>query len=81
MPVITNDDNHTSWPAVVSQDVIRHIGTLKGDVFSFSGQVKGKTLLSLPQEADLVVKAVESEKRLVKSNYWASHSSDPVQRS
>lgn len=63
MPVVTNYNNHTNWPAVVSQDVIRHMGTLKGDVFSVSGQVKGRTLLSLPQEADLVAKAVESEKR------------------
>jgi hypothetical protein len=36
---------------------------MKGDVFTFSGQVKGKTLLPLPHQADLVVKAIESENR------------------
>jgi dynein heavy chain len=63
MPVVTNDGNQSSWPKVVSRDLIRHMATLKGDVFSFAGQVKGKTLLPLPHQADLVVKAVESEYR------------------
>lgn len=60
---MANDTNRSKWPNVVSQDVIHHIGTLKGEVFMFSGQVKGKTLLPLPHQADLVAKAIESESR------------------
>ena len=63
VPVIANDTNHSRWPSVVSQDVVRHIGTLKGEVYTFSGQVKGKTLLPLPRQADLVDRAIESEFR------------------
>lgn len=63
VPVIANDTNHSQWPNVVSQDILSHIGILKGEVFTFSGQVKGKTLLPLPHQADLIAKAIESENR------------------
>uniref|UniRef100_A0A8C3EY43 Dynein axonemal heavy chain 9 n=1 Tax=Corvus moneduloides TaxID=1196302 RepID=A0A8C3EY43_CORMO len=36
------------WPRVVSQDIIRHVHSLKSTVFKVVGQVKGKTLLPLP---------------------------------
>ena len=45
---------------------MRHVGGFKGEVFLFSGQVKGKTLLPLPPQADLMVRAVECEERCVK---------------
>ncbi|GCC26775.1 hypothetical protein chiPu_0005195 [Chiloscyllium punctatum] len=48
MPVLTNSRNHNSWPQVVSQDVVRHVHSLKSNVFVVVGQVKGKTLLPLP---------------------------------
>ena len=63
MPVIANPVNQKSWPAVVSKDLMRHVGSFKGEVFLFSGQVKGKTLLPLPPQADMMVKAVECEER------------------
>lgn len=48
VPLLTNEKNHEQWPAVVSQDVKRHVHTLKSNVYVVSGQVKGKTLLPLP---------------------------------
>uniref|UniRef100_A0A8C3LCE3 Dynein axonemal heavy chain 9 n=1 Tax=Chrysolophus pictus TaxID=9089 RepID=A0A8C3LCE3_CHRPC len=39
--------NHQGWPRVVSQDIIRHVHSLKSAVFVVVGQVKGKTLLIL----------------------------------
>ena len=66
VPVIANPSNQASWPAVVSKDLMRHVGGFKGEVFLFSGQVKGKTLLPLPPQADLMVRAVECEERYVK---------------
>ena len=65
VPVIANPNNQANWPAVVSKDLMRHVGGFKGEVFLFSGQVKGKTLLPLPPQADLMVRAVECEERWV----------------
>ena len=79
MPVIANNTNHHKWPGVVSRDVMSHVGGLKGEVFTFSGQVKGKTLLPLPPQADAIVKASEQQARLggmgvtwAKLSDWAS---------
>ncbi len=63
VPVVANDTNCTKWPNVVSQDLMRHTDTLKG---TFCGQVKGKTLLPLPHQADLVAEAIESQSRCVR---------------
>ena len=48
---------------MVSQDVLRHVHTLKSNVFVIAGQVKGKTLLPLPVGSDQVSDAVEAEER------------------
>ncbi|NXG21537.1 DYH9 protein, partial [Grallaria varia] len=48
VPILTNRKNHQGWPRVVSQDIIRHVHSLKNTVFMVVGQVKGKTLLPLP---------------------------------
>lgn len=48
VPLLSNEKNHESWPAVVSQDVLRHVHQLKNNVFVIAGQVKGRTLLPLP---------------------------------
>ncbi|NWI39535.1 DYH9 protein, partial [Picathartes gymnocephalus] len=48
VPILTNRKNHQGWPRVVSQDIIRHVHSLKSTVFKVLGQVKGKTLLPLP---------------------------------
>ncbi|XP_061912443.1 dynein heavy chain 9, axonemal isoform X3 [Entelurus aequoreus] len=47
-PLLSNSSNHTEWPQVVSQEVRHLIHSLKSNVFVVSGQVQGKTLLSLP---------------------------------
>ena len=46
--MVVNGHNHDQWPQVVSQDVQRHAESLKNNVYVVSGQVKGKTLLPLP---------------------------------
>ncbi|NWY46905.1 DYH9 protein, partial [Sylvia atricapilla] len=48
VPILTNRKNHQGWPRMVSQDIIRHVHSLKSTVFKVVGQVKGKTLLPLP---------------------------------
>uniref|UniRef100_A0A8C0HID4 Uncharacterized protein n=1 Tax=Chelonoidis abingdonii TaxID=106734 RepID=A0A8C0HID4_CHEAB len=51
-PVLANQKNHHSWPHVVSQDIMRHVHSLKSNIFVVIGQVKGKTLLPLPAGSD-----------------------------
>lgn len=46
--VLTNNDNYDTWPQVVSGDVLRHVHSLKSDVYVTCGAVKGETLLPLP---------------------------------
>jgi dynein heavy chain len=65
VPLLSNQRNHEQWPAVVSQDVLRHVHSLKSNVFVISGQVKGKTLLPLPVGSDQVSEACEADERLV----------------
>ena len=43
----------------MTEDVVRHMGRFKGDVFVLSGQVKGRTLLPLPAQAELFIEAAE----------------------
>lgn len=63
VPLLSNSHNHEQWPAVVSQDVLRHVHKLKSDVFVIAGQVKGKTLLPLPVGSEQVSNAVEAEEK------------------
>ncbi|XP_063077561.1 dynein axonemal heavy chain 9-like [Engraulis encrasicolus] len=63
VPVLSNGRNHNQWPQVVSQDVLRHIHSLKNTVFVASGQVKGKTLLPLPLGSERVEQAVLDHNR------------------
>ncbi|XP_042364236.1 dynein heavy chain 9, axonemal [Plectropomus leopardus] len=63
-PLLSNRKNHTEWPQVVSQDVLRHVHSLKTNVFVVSGQVQGKTLLPLPTGSERVEQAaLETDKR------------------
>ena len=65
VPLLSNSRDHEQWPAVVSQDVLRHVHQLKSNVFVIAGQVKGKTLLPLPVGSEQVSDAVEAEEKLV----------------
>ncbi|KAM4623876.1 dynein axonemal heavy chain 9 isoform 1-T1 [Polymixia lowei] len=57
VPLLSNSRNHHEWPQVVTQDIRRHVHTLKTNVFVVSGQVKGKTLLPLPPGSERVEQA------------------------
>ncbi|XP_034563350.1 dynein heavy chain 9, axonemal [Notolabrus celidotus] len=56
-PLLSNRRNHAEWPQVVSQDIRRHVHSLKTNVFVVSGQVQGKTLLPLPAGSERVEQA------------------------
>ncbi|RDD42081.1 Dynein beta chain, ciliary [Trichoplax sp. H2] len=55
VPILTNSKNHEQWPSVVSQDVLRHVHSLKSNVYVIAGQVKGKTLLPLPVGSERMI--------------------------
>ena len=57
VPLLSNRSNHTEWPQVVCEDVVRNVHSLKNDVFVVSGQVQGKTLLPLPMDFERVEQA------------------------
>ena len=61
MSLIDNKKNHHPWPAVVSSDVMRHTVDLKANVLMFTGQVKGKTILPMPAQADSIEEAANRE--------------------
>ncbi|XP_008276610.1 dynein axonemal heavy chain 9 [Stegastes partitus] len=64
VPLLSNSRNHTQWPQVVSQDIRRHVHSLKTSVFVMSGLVQGKTLLPLPAGSERVEQAaLETDKR------------------
>ena len=65
VPLLTNEKNHEQWPAVVSQDVRRHVHTLKSNVYVVSGQVNGKTLLPLPVGTEKVGQDMDEGGRYV----------------
>uniref|UniRef100_H2ZKA8 AAA+ ATPase domain-containing protein n=1 Tax=Ciona savignyi TaxID=51511 RepID=H2ZKA8_CIOSA len=61
--LLSNDGNHQRWPAVVSDDVLRHVHKLKSNVYVVAGHVKGKTLLPLPVGSEKVDNAKAEERR------------------
>jgi len=54
LPLLTNENNHKSWPDVVAEDVVRHVHIIKNRIHVLTGQVRGKTLLPLPDGAEKV---------------------------
>ncbi|XP_059180294.1 dynein axonemal heavy chain 9-like [Centropristis striata] len=64
-PLLSNSRNHSAWPQVVSQDVRRHVHSLKTNVFVVSGQVQGKTLLPLPAGSERVEQETDKRGELV----------------
>ncbi|XP_075314376.1 dynein axonemal heavy chain 9 [Odontesthes bonariensis] len=63
-PLLSNSNNHAQWPRVVSQDIRRHVHSLKTSVVVVSGHVQGKTLLPLPAGSERVEQAaLETDKK------------------
>lgn len=62
-PLLFHSSNHTEWPPALSQEIGRHVHSVKTHVFVVSGQVQGKTLLPLPAGSEKVeLAALEMEK-------------------
>ncbi|XP_046391607.1 dynein beta chain, ciliary-like [Ischnura elegans] len=64
VPVLSNVNNHKGWPAVVSEDVRKHVHHLSSLVYQVRGQMQGQTLLPMPVGINRVE---EAEKLLIQS--------------
>ena len=61
LPAVVSDTNSRKWPQVVSQDVMKKTGSLKGNVLVLSGEVKGRTLLPFSPQAQVATEAQQDE--------------------
>ncbi|KAK7863235.1 hypothetical protein R5R35_001448 [Gryllus longicercus] len=64
VPILSNPDNHTTWPAAVAQDIHMHVHGLKSTVYQVKGQVTGQTVLAMPVGVERVDQA---ERDLIRS--------------
>ncbi|GLH12101.1 Uncharacterized protein GBIM_16853, partial [Gryllus bimaculatus] len=55
VPILSNPDNHTTWPAAVAQDIHMHVHGLKSTVYQVKGQVTGQTVLAMPVGVERIV--------------------------
>ncbi|VDN09547.1 unnamed protein product [Dibothriocephalus latus] len=51
-PFLSNPVNHSTWPTVVSHDVMKYAHSLKRHTEVLIGHVNGKTVLPIPNEND-----------------------------
>lgn len=57
VPLLSNPYNHKGWPEMVSQDVLKHVHSLKSTVCQVKGQVSGQTVLPMPVGMEKVYEA------------------------
>ncbi|XP_057668614.1 dynein beta chain, ciliary [Diorhabda carinulata] len=65
VPLLSNPQNHLGWPAVIAEDVHKHVHSLKSTVYQVKGQVNGQTILPMPVGVDRVF---EVERTLIESH-------------
>ncbi|XP_067615922.1 dynein beta chain, ciliary [Eurosta solidaginis] len=56
VPLLSNEINYKSWPKLVTQDVQKHVHSLKSTVHQVKGQVSGETILAMPVGVEVIVK-------------------------
>lgn len=56
VPLLSNEENHTGWPEMVAQDVLKQVHNLKSTVYQVKGQVNGQTILAMPVGVEKIVK-------------------------
>lgn len=59
VPLLSNEVNYKDWPQMVSQDVQKHVHSLKSTVHQVKGQVSGETILASPVGIEKIVKAAK----------------------
>ncbi|XP_076261923.1 dynein heavy chain at 93AB isoform X2 [Rhynchophorus ferrugineus] len=65
VPLLSNTQNHSQWPAVIAKDVHKHVHSLRSTVYQVKGQVNGQTVLPMPVGIERVG---EVERMVTESN-------------
>uniref|UniRef100_T1IU37 Dynein beta chain, ciliary n=1 Tax=Strigamia maritima TaxID=126957 RepID=T1IU37_STRMM len=47
-PMLANEENVAKWTSVVANDIMSHVHDMQGTISQVYGEMKGKTILSLP---------------------------------
>ncbi|KAL9897380.1 dynein heavy chain at 93AB [Glossina fuscipes fuscipes] len=56
VPLLAFEDNYKTWPSMVTQDVQKHVHSLKSTVHQVKGQVSGETILAMPVGVEKIMK-------------------------
>ncbi|XP_007535628.1 dynein axonemal heavy chain 17 [Erinaceus europaeus] len=62
--LLTQSENMSGWPRVVSEDIAKQAHKLKNEMFVMGGKIKGKTLLPIPEHLESLDGTLESMERL-----------------
>lgn len=63
--LLTQSENLSGWPHVVSEDIVKQAHKLKNEVYVTGGKIKGKTLLPIPEHLGSLDGTLESMERWV----------------
>ncbi|XP_055971730.1 dynein axonemal heavy chain 17 [Sorex fumeus] len=66
-PLLSQSENTSGWPRVVSEDIVKQAHRLKNEMFVMGGKVKGKTLLPIPEHLESLDGTLESMERIPSS--------------
>ncbi|XP_054988433.1 dynein axonemal heavy chain 17 [Sorex araneus] len=66
-PLLSQSENTSGWPRVVSEDIVKQAHRLKNEMFVMGGKVKGKTLLPIPEHLESLDGTLESMERMPSS--------------
>uniref|UniRef100_A0A8C4MX94 Dynein axonemal heavy chain 11 n=1 Tax=Equus asinus asinus TaxID=83772 RepID=A0A8C4MX94_EQUAS len=79
VPILSNKNNHKSWPCFISQDMERHIEVMKNKMHVFRGKMSRRTLLPIPTIAGKIdLNPKYSETKLEPSERTVLHALESV---
>uniref|UniRef100_A0A8D3CJW0 Dynein axonemal heavy chain 11 n=1 Tax=Scophthalmus maximus TaxID=52904 RepID=A0A8D3CJW0_SCOMX len=54
VPLLSNNKNHQMWPHLLSEDIVRHVESVRSVTSVVRGQVLGETVLPVPTATDWI---------------------------
>ncbi|XP_046432396.1 dynein beta chain, ciliary-like [Neodiprion fabricii] len=57
VPILSNPNNHVGWPAIVGEDVKKHVYNLRSLICQARGKMTGQTLLPMPMGVERIFEA------------------------
>ncbi|XP_077976399.1 dynein beta chain, ciliary-like isoform X2 [Styela clava] len=78
--LLGNEKNHSAWPQVVAEDVIKHVRTLNTNVQVWGGHTRGQTVLPLPEGGEKIDDERSESRASSSSSSRSSMSSEDFNR-